>query len=171
MGSEAAARKPDQAVPALLSLGSNQGDSRQLLRDAIQALASLPQSRLTAVSSLYETDPVGLTNQPPFLNCVVRLETCLSPLALLHHCQALETKAGRKRTVRWGPRLLDIDLLIVGSVSCQTAELTLPHPRMHERAFVLVPLAEVQNGCIEIQPGVRLLARDWLDAGTQGACW
>lgn len=170
MGAAAACKEPAQAVPALLSLGSNLGDRKRFLSQAVEALACLPKSRLTAVSSLYESDPVGLTDQPLFLNCVVRLETRLSALALLHHCQELETRAGRKRTVRWGPRFLDIDLLTVGVVSCQTPELTLPHPRMHERAFVLIPLAEIQEGKKLADSGVRLVAQNWLQASQQGTC-
>ncbi|MDN5863193.1 MAG: 2-amino-4-hydroxy-6-hydroxymethyldihydropteridine diphosphokinase, partial [Salinisphaera sp.] len=89
------------------------------------------------------SDPVGLIDQPAFCNAVAAVATVLAPLALLRALQAIETAAGRRRTIRWGPRVLDLDLLLHGDRVSTTPELTLPHPRMHERAFVLVPLAEL----------------------------
>ncbi len=128
---------------AYLALGSNLADRRQLLADALAALARHPQNRLTGVSPVYETKAVGLTDQPDFLNLVVRLETDLSPLALLDLCLAIEQQLGRIRHERWGPRTVDLDVLLHGDTTLNDARLTLPHPRMKERAFVLAPLADL----------------------------
>lgn len=125
---------------AVLSLGSNVGDSLATLRAAVARLAALPGVAVTAVSPLYRTRPVGGVEQDDFLNLVV-LATLdgLDAHDLLRHAQAIERDLGRVRTVRWGPRTLDIDLVAVDDQRCDTADLTLPHPRAHERAFVLVP--------------------------------
>jgi 2-amino-4-hydroxy-6-hydroxymethyldihydropteridine diphosphokinase len=130
---------------AILGLGSNLGDREQALREALSALARMPDLTLIQRSCLYESEPVGRTDQPWFVNCVAEIETTLSPVALLEVCLSLETARGRVRTAdnRWGPRTLDIDLLFYGELSLQTDQLTLPHPRLHERAFVLVPLLEI----------------------------
>lgn len=128
---------------AWVGLGSNLDDPEKQIRDAIRALAELSHSGVGSVSSLYRSDPVGLTDQPAFCNAVAAVDTALAPLALLRALQAIETAAGRRRTIRWGPRVLDLDLLLHGDRVSTTPELTLPHPRMHERAFVLVPLAEL----------------------------
>ena len=124
---------------AFLGLGSNLGDSRTLLRTAVDGLGP----EVVAVSDLYETAPVGGPEQPSFLNLVVQLDTDDSPLELLARCQALEQAADRVREVRWGPRTLDVDVLWIDGVALQTDQLTVPHPRMHERRFVLAPLAEL----------------------------
>lgn len=128
---------------AYVSLGSNQGDREGWLRAAASALARLPSTRLTRISSLYETRPWGLVDQPDFLNLAACLLTSLEPLELLRQTQAIEAQLGRVRTVRWGPRTVDIDLLVYDQLQMATPELTLPHPRMLERAFVLVPLSEI----------------------------
>ena len=130
-------------VEAYVSLGSNLGDREGWLRAAASSLARLPATRLTRISSLYETRPWGLTDQPDFLNAAACLLTSLEPLQLLRQAQAVEAQLGRLRTVRWGPRTVDIDLLVYDDLRMATPELTLPHPRMLERAFVLVPLAEI----------------------------
>ena len=129
---------------AYLSLGSNLGDRAAHLRSAIQALRA-PGLRVVALSPLYETEHVGDTSQPrpDYLNCVVRLECELEPRALLHYTRSVERALGRTPAVRWAPRPIDIDLLLVGDAVVSDAELELPHPRMHERAFVLVPLSEL----------------------------
>lgn len=128
---------------AYLALGSNLADRRQLLADALVALAAHPQNRLTGISPVYETKAVGLTDQPDFLNCVLRLETDLSPHALLDLCLAIEQQLGRVRRERWGPRTVDLDVLLHGDTTLDDDRLTLPHPRMKERAFVLAPLADL----------------------------
>jgi 2-amino-4-hydroxy-6-hydroxymethyldihydropteridine diphosphokinase len=133
---------PEKTVTtAYLGLGSNLGDRAKYLSDALRLLRTLPGVRVTAVSPVYETKPVGLVDQPDFLNLVVALETDLPPAPLLAACQGVEYALGRKRDVRWGPRTLDIDLLCHGSVISADPALTLPHPRLTERAFVLVPLS------------------------------
>ena len=139
---------------AWIALGGNLGDARQSVQQAIAALESLPQTRLEAASSLYRTAPVDATG-PDFINAVARLRTTLSPLALLHAVQGLEQQAGRERSYRNAPRTLDLDVLLYSGVSQQTAELELPHPRMTQRAFVLVPLAEIDP---ELVPATLLQA-------------
>ena len=126
---------------AYIGLGSNLGDRMTTLQTAVQRLESL--GRVAEVSSLYQTEPVGYLEQPPFLNAVVALETVLAPIDLLHALLGIERDLGRMRTFRNAPRTVDLDLLLVDNVILDTTELTLPHPRLHERAFVLVPLAEV----------------------------
>ncbi len=124
-----------------LSLGSNLGDRGANLRRAIAALGTL--GAVTAVSSLYETEPVEFTAQPWFLNCAIALETELMPKQLLTRLLAIEQQFGRRRTQPKGPRTLDIDILLFGNAVVDTAALTIPHPAMHERRFVLEPLAEI----------------------------
>lgn len=128
---------------AYLGLGSNLGDREAMLRAAIAALDATPGVRVTAVSSLYETPPWGPVPQGPYLNACVALDTTLSPRELLRLCLAIERDHGRERAVRWGPRTLDIDLLLYGDETIDEEGLMVPHPRMTERAFVLVPLAEI----------------------------
>lgn len=130
---------------AFLSMGSNMGDRLAYLRQGIQGLQQAPGVRVKALSSVYETEPVGVTGQDRYLNLVAEIETALSPHQLLVACQAVELANGRVRTVRWGPRTLDIDLLLYDDILVETPDLVIPHPRMHERAFVLVPLAEIDE--------------------------
>jgi 2-amino-4-hydroxy-6-hydroxymethyldihydropteridine diphosphokinase len=128
---------------AYVALGSNLGDPRQQLLDAMDALASLPDTRLLQRSRLYRTPPWGVLEQPPFINAAVELDTALSPHALLDALLAIEQRAGRVRGERNGPRTLDLDLLHVDGVQLDDPQLTLPHPRMAERAFVLLPLHDI----------------------------
>lgn len=130
-------------VRAALGLGSNLGDRRALLTAALESLRDEPGVEVVAVSSLVETDPVGDVAQPDFLNAVVVVDTSLAPLELLALAQRCEQDAGRVRGERWGPRTLDVDVLAYDAVESDDAVLTLPHPRAVERAFVLVPWAEV----------------------------
>lgn len=123
---------------AYLGMGSNMGDSRQFLRDAVAAL-----DEVTAVSPLYETDPVGGPEQEVFLNIVVELMTQHEPYELLRVCQELESAAQRVRQIRWGPRTLDVDVVWVEGVEMDTEELTIPHPRAHQRNFVMRPLLDL----------------------------
>lgn len=128
---------------AVLGLGGNLGDRADNLHAALDALAHLPNTDVVAVSSLYETAPVGYADQPDFYNLVAVVETALSPRALLGGCLGIEAALGRVRTFRNAPRVVDIDVLLYEGVASDDAELTLPHPRMMERAFVLVPLSEL----------------------------
>jgi len=130
---------------ALMALGGNVGDARSTLARAIDALCEGTDTRLVARSSDYVTPPWGVTDQPPFVNVCIAVETVLSPQALLARAQAVERACGRDRSreQRWGPRPLDIDILAYDDLVLDTPELTLPHPRLLERAFVLVPLAEI----------------------------
>jgi 2-amino-4-hydroxy-6-hydroxymethyldihydropteridine diphosphokinase len=129
---------------AYVALGSNLGDSKQQLTDAIQALAALPHTRLLARSHFYRTPPWGLQDQPDFLNAVVALETPLPPHDLLDALLEIERAAGRERNgERWGPRILDLDLLHIAGKAVDDERLTLPHPHIAERAFVLLPLNEL----------------------------
>lgn len=126
-----------------IGLGSNLDDPIRQVRQAISALALLPLSQLAATSSLYASRPVGPQDQPDFVNAVVALTTRLSPLALLDQLQALEQQHRRQRLRHWGPRTLDLDLLLFDQQTIAYPRLNVPHPRMHERAFVLAPLAEL----------------------------
>jgi 2-amino-4-hydroxy-6-hydroxymethyldihydropteridine diphosphokinase len=129
---------------AYVALGSNLGDSRQQLLDAINALAALPHTELVARSRIYLTPPWGVVDQPDFLNAVVALETSLDPHDLLDALFDIERRAGRERgSERWGPRTLDLDLLHVAGKAVNNARLTLPHPHIADRAFVLLPLYDV----------------------------
>ena len=125
-----------------LSLGSNLGDREAQLRQAIREL-SAGEVQVVRASSLYETEPVGLPGQPWFLNAVVEAATDLFPLQLLDRTQEIEIRMGRRRTVRQGPRPIDIDILLYGNFRIQSERLIVPHPRMVERRFVLEPLAEL----------------------------
>jgi len=125
-----------------LSLGSNLGDRAANLRAAIAALPSA-NFRVQKVSSFYETEPVDYLDQPWFLNCVVEGETDSQPIELFHALRAIESQLGSKKAFAKGPRLLDIDILLLGDLSLDTPELQIPHPRMLERKFVLAPLAEI----------------------------
>jgi 2-amino-4-hydroxy-6-hydroxymethyldihydropteridine diphosphokinase len=126
---------------AYIGLGSNLGDRKTTLRRAIRQLETL--GRIAGVSSLYQTAPVGYLEQPSFLNAVVALDTKLTPAALLGALLGIERDMGRTRSFPNAPRTLDLDLLMVDDMILDTPELTLPHPRLHERGFVLVPLAEI----------------------------
>jgi 2-amino-4-hydroxy-6-hydroxymethyldihydropteridine diphosphokinase len=130
---------------ALIALGGNIGDIRETLDRAIDALCDGAEIQLLARSSDYRTPPWGVTDQPPFVNCAIIVTTEITPPALLERAQAVERQFGRDRSRerRWGPRTLDIDLIAYDDVTRTTPMLTLPHPRALERAFVLLPLAEI----------------------------
>lgn len=129
--------------PAYVGLGSNQDGPEERVQRAFTQLAALPRTRLVARSSLWHTPPVGPVEQPPFVNAVAGLLTRLSPRELLDELLAAERVQGRRRDVRWGPRTLDLDLLVYGSRQVEEPGLIVPHPEMGRRAFVLYPLAEV----------------------------
>lgn len=144
------------------SLGSNMGDRLGYLQTGVDALRATPGLKVTAVSSVYETDPVGpVESQEDFLNIVVVTESTLASMVMLERAQAIEDAFGRVRTVPGGPRTIDVDLIAVGNRVINTEELTLPHPRAHERAFVLVPWFEVDPDAELVGRGpiAELLAR------------
>lgn len=126
-----------------LGLGSNRGDRSALLAEAVRQLNDSPHVDVECVSSVYETEPVGVSDQPRFLNLVAEVSTTLTPHELLERCLGIEQSLGRIRRERWGPRTIDIDLLTHGNASIADDRLALPHPRMAERSFVIIPLAEI----------------------------
>ena len=126
-----------------LSLGSNLGDRESNIGKALDLLARDHHIRVERVSSMYETKPVGFTDQPDFINAVALVDTDLSAADLLHAILDVEQEMGRERNLRWSPRVIDIDILTYDGLRIDTEELTIPHPRMMERAFVLAPLAEI----------------------------
>jgi 2-amino-4-hydroxy-6-hydroxymethyldihydropteridine diphosphokinase len=132
-------------MKASIGLGSNLGERETLIRVAIENLARLPETRLGRVSSLYDTAPVGELDQPNFLNAVAQVETALTARQLLWNLLLIERRLGRVRstTSRYGPRTIDLDLLLLGNLVLDEPDLKLPHPELHRRAFVLVPLAEI----------------------------
>jgi 2-amino-4-hydroxy-6-hydroxymethyldihydropteridine diphosphokinase len=142
---------------AYLGIGANLGDRLAHLQLAVDTLAAADGVRIDAVSPVYETAPVGGPEQPDYLNAVVAVDTSLSPRALLELAHDVEAAAGRVRTVRWGPRTLDVDVLLVGDERVDEPDLVVPHPRMQERAFVLVPLADLDpawRARIPVDPAV-----------------
>ncbi|OPZ87768.1 MAG: Bifunctional folate synthesis protein [bacterium ADurb.Bin429] len=143
-----------------LSLGSNLGDRAGYLREAVARLGALPETQVTAQSRVIETPPWGVTDQPAFLNMAAALETALAPEALLAAVKAIETDLGRVRTEHWGPRTVDIDILIYEGETRDTPTLRLPHPYLTQRRFVLEPLAEIAPDLVVAGKTVR----EWLAA-------
>ncbi|WP_010291113.1 2-amino-4-hydroxy-6-hydroxymethyldihydropteridine diphosphokinase [Kurthia massiliensis] len=135
-------------MEAFISLGSNMGDKEEALRQAVALLDAHEAINVIAVSSIYDTDPVGYEDQDVFLNIVVKIDTTLQPQPLLDVCQQIEQELKRVRIVRWGPRTIDLDILLYSHDNIETETLIVPHPRMHERAFVLVPLAEIAKDVV-----------------------
>jgi 2-amino-4-hydroxy-6-hydroxymethyldihydropteridine diphosphokinase len=133
---------------AFVGIGANLGDPVAQVRAAIAALAALPETRLVASSALYRTAPLGYTAQDDFVNAAVLLETGLGARTLLGHLHAIEAAAGRARRFKDAPRTLDLDLLLYGGASIAEPGLAVPHPRLHERAFALVPVVELDPDCV-----------------------
>lgn len=131
---------------AFLGLGSNIGDKTENLREAVRLIDADSRTRVVAKSSLYSTAPVGYLDQDDFVNGVVEVETARSAEELLVLCQSVEKSLRRVRLIRWGPRTIDVDILLYDGLISSDPQLTLPHPRMHERGFVMVPLAELDSG-------------------------
>jgi 2-amino-4-hydroxy-6-hydroxymethyldihydropteridine diphosphokinase len=132
-----------------IALGSNEGDRELNLLRGVAELGKLPETRITALSGFYDTEPVGPVTQENFLNAVARLETSLPPRQLLDELQRIETAVfRRRRDVPGGPRPMDLDILFYGDLLVNETALTIPHPRLHERRFVLVPLAEIAPGFV-----------------------
>ena len=135
---------PQVEKDTYIALGSNLGDRELNLLRAVAEIGKLPSCKVTALSSFYETSPVGVTDQPLFINAVLRLTTRLAPHDLLNRLQYIETAIfSRKRTILWGPRTIDLDLLLYGDEVISSEELIVPHPRMAERRFVLQPLSDI----------------------------
>ena len=130
-------------ITAFIALGSNLDDPQQQIRNGLRELAAMPETRLVSASSLYRSAPVGYRDQPDFVNAVACIETKLKPRALLDHLLAIERRHGRMREFPNAPRTLDLDIVLYGGLTLREPGLTIPHPRMHERAFVIVPLAEI----------------------------
>lgn len=156
-------------TPAWLALGGNVGDSRTILDRAVMLLCDGIKVRLIARSSDYRTLPWGFKYQPPFINLCIAVETALAPRDLLAHAQAIELQLGRDRAheKRWGPRTADIDIIAYGNLSITELGLTVPHPRLFERAFVLLPLAEIAPDLVIAGQTVREVAAAIDSAGIE----
>ena len=153
-----------ESVVAYLGLGSNLGDRRAALAEALRLLDAEVAVELAVCSSVYETEPWGVAEQPAFLNLAAGVRTTLEPPQLLAVCQRVESQVGRTETYRWGPRVIDVDILLYGEeiVSLESPDLQIPHARMSERAFVLVPLAQIADSAVVPPAGTtvgQLLAR------------
>ncbi len=146
---------------AYLSLGSNIGDRKAYLRAAVKMLKAHKDISVTAISPVYETEPEGYENQRKFYNLVLEIETKLNPENLLDVCRAIEEILKRKRKNKWGPRTIDLDILLYDDLEIREGELVLPHPRMHERLFVLIPLLEIAPQ-LKLRGG--LFIKDYLDS-------
>ena len=142
---------------AFVGLGSNLGERETLIRLALDDLARFPGTRLVRASSLYDTEPVGEVEQPNFLNAVAQLDTELTARQLLWNLQLVERRLGRVRTQRWGPRTMDLDLLLFGDLVLDEPDLRLPHPELVRRAFVLVPLVELDPMLVHPVTGQTLI--------------
>ncbi|MCQ9301911.1 2-amino-4-hydroxy-6-hydroxymethyldihydropteridine diphosphokinase [Staphylococcus hyicus] len=136
-------------IDVYLGLGSNIGDCEQQLQSAVERLDQVTGIHVQHMSSMYETKPVGYVEQPDFLNVCLHIKTTLSPEALLHQCLRIEKELHRVREVRWGPRTIDIDVLLYGDEIIESEQLIVPHPRMTARAFVMIPLNEIAAHVIE----------------------
>lgn len=139
---------------AYIGLGSNMDSPRQHIATAIKALGAIQSTHTKTVSSLYKSKPVGPQDQDNYVNAVAQLETSLTALELLDKLQAIENEHGRVRKERWGPRTLDLDILMFGDEVINNKRLTIPHPEMTNRSFVLVPLAEINSDCVIPEKGL-----------------
>ena len=137
---------------AFIALGSNIGNRYDNIASAIKRLTCYSGIQLVNYSSIYETDPIGYEDQDLFLNMVLEIQTALSPMELLEVCLKIELELGRKREIKWGPRTIDLDILTFNQENIESEKLTVPHPRMLERAFVIIPLLEIykEKKCSEI---------------------
>jgi len=130
---------------AYIGIGSNVGDKTYQCKRAISEILKIDRHKLLAESSLFKTKPIGYTSQEWFVNGVIKIETEMEPLELLQMLKTIELQLGRKRTFRWGPRSIDLDILFFDNEEVRTKELQIPHPRLHERQFVLIPLVEIDR--------------------------
>ncbi|MCJ7843011.1 2-amino-4-hydroxy-6-hydroxymethyldihydropteridine diphosphokinase [Lederbergia sp. NSJ-179] len=133
---------------AFISLGSNIGNRLGYLKQAIQKLRNCQEINIDKLSSIYETDPVGYTEQNQFLNMAIKITTSFPPLDLLTRCLEIEREIGRIREFKWGPRVIDLDILLYNEENVKMEDLQIPHPRMNERAFVLIPLLEIDSSLV-----------------------
>ncbi len=143
-------------IQAYLGLGSNIGDRENQLNEAIKMLSAYEGINVSKVSSIYETAPVGYTEQPNFLNLCIEIETTLSVSELLERCLEVEARLHRVRKERWGPRTIDVDILLYGNEITELPNLSVPHPRMNERAFVLIPLNDIATDVIEPRSNLKI---------------
>lgn len=143
---------------SFVGLGSNLGEREAMIRAALEELSRLPETTLVRASSLYDTEPVGDVEQPNFLNAVAELDTQLTARQLLWNLMLVEKRLGRVRVQRWGPRTIDLDLLLYGDQVIEEDELRVPHPEMTRRSFVLVPLVELDPGLVHPLSGETMLA-------------
>ena len=150
-----------------LGLGSNVGAREKFLNRAVAELKSVRDTRIVWASSVYETDPLGMTNQPKFLNAAIEIETQLAPKELYPELKAIEQRVGRTPAERWGPREIDVDLLVYDGLVYQDEKVTVPHPEMEKRKFVLVPLKEIAPDLVHPISGMTMeeLAAGCRDAG------
>jgi 2-amino-4-hydroxy-6-hydroxymethyldihydropteridine diphosphokinase len=151
---------------AYIGIGSNIGNKRDSCEDAISKILRVDRHKLLARSSLYKTAPLGYTAQDWFVNGVIKIETDLEPADLLRSLKTIEASLGRVKTFRWGPRTIDLDILFFDESEIQADELQIPHPLLHERQFVLVPLAEI-DPCL-IHPALKKTVRELLEAVGEG---
>lgn len=156
---------------AFLSIGTNIGERLNNLNSAVSGLAAVEQIKIINVSSVYETDAVGYEDQAAFLNIVVEIETSFAPVELLDFCLALELELGRVRLFKWGPRLIDIDILLYEDVKLDTEKLKIPHPYMKERAFVMIPLIEISPDKANIQVNQVVLAEQAVRKSKKQVNW
>jgi 2-amino-4-hydroxy-6-hydroxymethyldihydropteridine diphosphokinase len=145
-------------MKAFIGLGSNLGEREAMIRLALDDLARLPETTLVRASSLYDTEPVGETEQPNFLNAVAQIDTELTARQLLWNLLLIEKRLGRVRTQRWGPRTIDLDLLFYGSQVIEEPDLSVPHPELTRRPFVLVPLVELDPMLVHPVTGETLVS-------------
>ena len=141
---------------AYIGLGSNMQSPKQQIKSAIKSISEIPEIQVLKVSSLYKSKPVGPQGQNDYINAVIKIETDFMPLELLDCMQDIENQHGRIRKEHWGPRILDLDILIFGKKIIQDKKLTIPHPEIEKRPFVLVPLAEIDSNCSI--PGIGLVS-------------
>ncbi|MCZ6802911.1 MAG: 2-amino-4-hydroxy-6-hydroxymethyldihydropteridine diphosphokinase [Proteobacteria bacterium] len=139
---------------AYIGLGSNMDSPRQHITTAIQSLGEIQSTRIVIVSSLYKSKPMGPQNQGDYINAVVQIETEMGPTELLDCLQAIENEHGRVRVEHWGPRTIDLDILMFGNEIIQNDRLTVPHPEITNRPFVIVPLAEIDPACVIPEEGL-----------------
>ena len=162
-----------ESVITYLGLGGNLGDRLAALKEALALLDAAPGMRMLSCSSVYETEPWGVVDQPRFLNLVAGFETTLAPSHLLAVCKQVESQVGRTESYRWGPRQIDVDILLYGdeAVSCDEPDLQIPHTRLSERPFVLVPLAEITANTSVPPYGKTVQALSDESNGKDGVVW
>jgi 2-amino-4-hydroxy-6-hydroxymethyldihydropteridine diphosphokinase len=155
------------AFRAFLGLGSNLGDRQRTLQQAVQEIGRLERTRLTAISPVYETEPFGVTDQPMFLNAALEVDTGLAPEAILPGLLRIERELGRTEGERWAPRVVDLDILLYDGLVRESVELTVPHPGLSERRFVLVPLCDLDPDLVHPVSGLTMadLLRSCRDRG------